>query len=187
MLGSLGGDAYATGVVRALFPFKDAGNLTELATDLYDHFLRGAANGVHGEATEQEGHHGTDENTHKNHRVHERNIVVLNYIRNATVGKAGEFGRHFSALSCKVAEADLDFLYVGSQQRKGRKGCRTYCKAFSGCGGGVAKGVKDVCLFTHGRVKLAHLGVAAGIVGDGAVSVCGKGDSKGGEHTYCRN
>ena len=42
MLSGLGGDAHAGSVVRALLAFKDAGNLTELTTDLDDHLARGA-------------------------------------------------------------------------------------------------------------------------------------------------
>ena len=57
VLGSLGGDAHATGVVRALFSFKDAGNLTELPAHLDDHLFRCTAHCIHCETAEEECHH----------------------------------------------------------------------------------------------------------------------------------
>ena len=179
MLCGLGGNAYAGSVIRTLLSFKDACNLTELATHLNDHLLCSTAHGVHGETAEQECHHGTNEYAHQNHGVHKGNVIVLYNIRDAAVCKAGELCGHFSTLSGHVAESNLDFLNVGGQEGKCGEGCGTNCKALTGCSGGVAKGVKDICLLTHGRIQLTHLSVAAGVIRDGAVSVCSQGDTQG--------
>ena len=53
------------------------------------------------------------------------------------------------------------------------------------CGGsGVAQRVELVCAFAHFRPEVRHLGVAARVVGNGAVGVGGEGYAEGGEHSH---
>ncbi len=84
----------------------------------------------------------------------------------------------------RAVQGDLDFLDIGCQQGQGREGCGSDCESLAGGGGGVAEGIQDVRALTHLGFELAHLGVAACIVCDGAVCVGCEGDSKGGEHTH---
>ena len=71
VLGRLGGNAYAGGIIRPLLSFQDTRNLAELAADLHDHLFGRAAHGVHRQTAEQEGHHRADENTHEHLRIHQ--------------------------------------------------------------------------------------------------------------------
>ena len=86
-----------------------------------------------------------------------------------------------------AGERNLDFFNIGGKEGEGCEGCRAYGKSLSGCGGGVAEGVEDVGAFADLRVEFGHLGISAGVVGYWTVSVCGKGDSEGAEHSDCSN
>ncbi len=48
----------------------------------------------------------------------------------------------------------------------------------------LPRAVELVGALAHFRGQTGHLGVAAGIVGDGAVGVGGQGDAQGGEHAH---
>ena len=184
VLGSLGGNAHAGGVVRALLAFEDARNLAELAADLHHHLLGGAAHGVHRETAEQEGHHGADKHAHQHHRVHEGDVVVIHDIhnggRNRIHGTVAD-GEHMLP---DMTQADLDLFDVGCQQGQGGEGGAADGESFARSGRGVAQGIQDVGLLADGRIQLGHLRIAAGVIGDGAVSVRGQGDAQGREHTY---
>ena len=93
---------------------------------------------------------------------------------------------HLEHCTAHMTQADLELFDVRSQQGQGGEGGRSDGKALAGSGRGVAEGVQHVGLLTDGRIQFAHLGVAAGIVGNGAVSICGQGDSQGGKHADSR-
>ena len=83
-----------------------------------------------------------------------------------------------------MSETYLDFLYIRCKESQTGEGSRTDCKALSCCGSSVSKSIKNVCTLAHLRVKLAHLGITAGIVSDRAVCVCCKGDTECRKHTH---
>ena len=180
LLGCLGGNAHTAGIVRTLPSFQDARYLVELAADLHHHLGSGAAHGVHGEAAEEEGHHGADENAHQHLGVHQGDVVQIHDIRNAGVHGFHRTVTNLQHRPADMTQPNLQFFNIGGQQGQGRQGGRADGKALSGSGGGVAQGVQYIRLFAHGRVQFAHLGVAAGIVGDGTVGVRGQGDAQGG-------
>ena len=183
MLGGLGGDFHAALVVGSALSGEDALDLTELTAHL-DHHLGGCtAHGVHGEAAEQECHHGTDEHTGQDSRIHQGHVVVVEDIKDRSFGGlhlSGNTGNHGSG----ALQRYLYLFDVGRQQGEGGQCGGADGEALAGGGGGVAKGVEHVGALAHFRLKLGHLGVAAGVVGDGAVGVGGEGDAKRGEHAH---
>ena len=183
MLGGLGGNADAGSIIRTLLAFQDTRNLAELTTDLDHHLLCGTAHGIHGKTTEQEGHHGTQEDAHENHRVHQRNIIIFYDIGNGRRNRFHGPVAHFEHRLAHVGEADLDFLDIRGQQGEGGQGGGTDGKALSGSSRRIAEGVEDIGFLTYRRIQFGHLGVTAGIVGDGAVRIRSQGDSQRGKHT----
>ena len=86
--------------------------------------------------------------------------------------------------SAEAVEADADLLNVGGEEGEAGEGGRADGKAFAGGGGGVAQRVESIGALAHAFAQTAHLGVAAGIVGNGAVGVGGEGDAESREHAY---
>ncbi len=166
-------------VVRALLAFKDAFYLLELTTYLDNHFLRGASDSVHCHTTEQECHHRSDENSGKDTWIHQVNLIVAYNLRNRGFGHIDNLVSYLEHSRADVLESDLDLLNVRSKECKRRKGGGSDRESLAGGGCRVAEGVKSVSAATNLRIQLTHLGVAAGVVGDRAVSVGRKGDSKG--------
>ena len=187
VLGRLGGDAHAGSVVRALLAFQDTRYLAELPAHLNHHFGSGAPHGLHGESAEQEGHHGAHEYAHQHLGVHQGDVVHLYNVRNAGVHGVYRASANLQDMASHMLQANLEFLDVGSQESQGSKRGGTDGKALAGSGRGVAQGIQHVGLFAHGRIQFAHLRVAAGIVCNGAVSICGQGDSQRREHAHRRD
>ena len=79
-------------------------------------------------------------------------------------------------------EADPDFFDIGGQQGQGRQRRRADGKTFAGGGRGVAQTVQGVGPFADHRLQAGHFGVAAGVVGDRAISVGGQRDTQRAEH-----
>ena len=65
----------------------------------------------------------------------------------------------------------LYLLQIRGQQGQGRKSCRADGESLAGSGSGIAESVQDVGTLTYLRLKIAHLGVSAGVVGYRAVCV----------------
>ena len=76
-------------------------------------------------------------------------------------------------------EADLDLLHVGGQKGHGGQGGGTDGETLPGGRGGVPQSVQGVRSLPNLRLLVGHLGVAAGVIGDGTVGVCGQGDPQG--------
>lgn len=75
MLRATCGDLDTTGVVGLSRSLHDACYLAELASHLVDHLGSSAPDSLHAHGAEEERHHGTNEETAKEHRVEEREIV----------------------------------------------------------------------------------------------------------------
>ena len=74
-LSALRGNRNATRIIRCSRAFEDARDFLKLATDFDDHALGCAADRIHRQTAEEEGHHGTDEHTGEHARIHQRNVV----------------------------------------------------------------------------------------------------------------
>ena len=182
VLGGLGGDLHAALVVGRAFAGEYALDFAELATDLNHHLGGGAAHGVHRESAEQEGHHGSDEYACENGGVHQGNVVVVEDVEYAGVGRGYPLPCHGNYLFAGAFEGYLDFFDVGGQQGECRERGAAYREALAGCRRGVAEGVEHVGAFADFRIEFAHLCVAARVVGYWAVSVGGEGYAEGAEH-----
>ena len=78
--------------------------------------------------------------------------------------------------------SDADLLDVSRQQGQSGQGRRADGETLAGGGGGVAERIERVGALADFGLLAAHLGVAAGIVGDGAVGVGGQRDAERGQH-----
>ena len=152
--GGPGGDGHAGAVVRAALALQYAGYLPELAADLLYHLIGGLGHRVHGESGEGKGQHAADEQPYDH------------------IG--GE----------QVDAGQLHLGSIGDEQGQGGEGGGADGKALAYCGGGVAHGIQLVRYLPDAAVQPAHLGNAAGVVGNGAVGVHRHGDAGGGEHAH---
>ena len=184
-LSSLGRDGHAAFVVGFGLAGEDALDFAELAAHLLDHVCGGTTYGVHGQSAEEEGHHRTDEHAREHFGVHQGNVVVAH-----EVGKRGFADHHRSAVGkledglADAGQTDANLLHVRGQQSQTREGGRANGKAFAGSGGGVAQRVEGVGSFAYLFAQAAHLGVTAGVVGNGTVGVGSQSDTQRREHAH---
>ena len=129
-------------------PFPEAGDLPELPADLLDHSACRVANGLHGQAREQEWQKAADDGADEDIRVHEVEYI---YARDLAVcGHERERGEH------------------------GRPDGESLARRCSG----VAERVQGVSALTHLGRQVGLFGDAAGVVGHRSVGVCRQRDSK---------
>ena len=184
MLGSTGGDLHATAIVGRARTFEDAGDLLKLTAHLLHHLLGSAAYSLHGHTTEQEGGHGADEGTHDHTGVHEVDLEVVHEVGDGGVGSRDHVSCHVRQGLFRTGHGDLDLLDVGGEKCQGGEGSRADGEALT-CGGcRVAQCVEGIRAVAHLLTQSAHLGITAGIVGDGSVGVGGQCDAQCGEHTH---
>ena len=149
-----GGDADAGSVIGFCRPFENAGNLTELAANLFNHLVSRFGNRVHGHGGKGKGKHTADQKT--DDHVGRENV------------DAGLF--------------ELDLVGVGDEQsERGERGGADG-KAFAHGGRRIADGVEFIRDLTDVGIQTAHFGNAAGVVSDRTVGVHGNGDAGGREH-----
>src|SRR5690554_4569807 len=79
------------------------------------------------------------------------------------------------------------FLKVRSQKRQGCQSRTTNGKALTGSGSRVPQRIERIGTLTHLGTQTTHLGISAGIVGNGAVSIGGQGNPQSGKHPHCSN
>ena len=187
-LSTLGGDTHAAGVVSLLAALEHV-LVAQLAAYFFHHALGSATHGVHGQTAEQEGKHGTNEDTQQHLRVHERHVERGHELSDVHLG-------NLSAVEHSVAEVaglegltvvdsgNLELLNVGGKKGKGGQSGGTDGEALTGSGGGVAQCVQSVRAAAHVITQSAHLGVTAGVVGNGTVGVRSQGQTQRGEHTH---
>ena len=161
-----GGDGNALLVVGLALAFHDAGDLTELTANLFDHLVSCLGNGVHGHCGEDEGKHTADEQTDDDCGI-----------KNADT--------RLAELNKLASNFYLCCLCEGDEQCEGGQSGGADSEALAHCCGGVADCIELVGDLTDGVVETAHLGDTAGVVGDRTVSVDRNGDTGGGEHTDC--
>ena len=128
------------------------GYVPELPLHFDNHVAGRATYGVDGHGGEQEGQH----------RAHEK------------------AGHHVGVGNVDVIDAG--HAHVGGEQREGGERGGANREAFADGGGGVAHSVEAVGAGADLLGQLAHLGDAAGVVGDRAVGVHGELDAGVGQH-----
>ncbi len=79
-LGAARRDLDAAGVVGLGLALHDARDLPELPPHLVDHPAGRLADGRHGQAAEDEGHHGAEEDADEDERVHQVDVVVAHEV-----------------------------------------------------------------------------------------------------------
>ena len=149
-----GGNADAGGVIGLRGPFKDAGNLTELAANLFNHLVRRLGDGIHRHGGEGKGKHTADQKSDD----------------------------HVGGKYVDTCGFEADLVRIGDKQgesgeRRGPDG-----KALAHCGRRIADCVELIRNLTYMGIQTAHLGDTAGVVSDGTVGVNRDGDSGGGQH-----
>ena len=82
-----------------------------------------------------------------------------------------------------MLQSDAYLLDIRCQQRQRRQCRRPYGKSLARCGRCVAQSIQSIGTFAHLSPQTAHLGIATGIVGYGAVGIRRKGYSQRREHT----
>ena len=191
----MGGDTHAAGVVRLLAALEHI-LVRKLAAHLLHHALGGTTHGVHGKAAEEEGKHGTDEDTEQHLGVHEVHLEELHEVRDGQIHHILGLPRDVELMSIqRVAEAveaerahaigrDLDLLDVRSEKRESRESGGTDGEALTGSSRRVAQGIQRIRAGAHALAQVAHLGVAAGVIGDRPVGVRSQGETQGGKHTH---
>jgi hypothetical protein len=159
--GRLGDDVDGLAVLGLLGALHDAGQLAELATDLFDDLAAGAPHGLHAERGEQVGKQTADEQTDQHPRLVDLELV----------DHAG-------------AEALLQVVRVRHEEDEGGEAGGADRVALGDGLGGVADGVERIGGVAHFFRQVGHLGDAAGVVGDGAIGVDGDDDAGHGEHGH---
>ena len=160
----------------------------ELPAHLLHHLLRRAAHREHREPAEGKGHHGAEEERHQHHRVQQGHVVEGHELQQARVRR-----RHRQPVAegeCLGARRDQinpDHLDVGRDQRQRRQRRGADGEALAGGRGGVAERVQRIGARAHLRAEPGHLGVAAGVIGNGAVGVGRERDAERREHADGRD
>ena len=169
--GGLGAERDAAGGVAgdALAALEEARDGAELPLDLNDDGTGSLADAEHGEGGEEVGEHGADEDSGEHEGVGEveDELGGVEGLEAPCLGLDGLVGSHGE----------------GVEESQGGQDSGADGKALAGGSGGVAEGVELVGALTDfvGDLR-AHLGEAAGVVGNGAVGIGGEGDSEGGQH-----
>ena len=112
MLRTEGGDFHATGIVRSLFSFQYALDLSKLPAYFRHHLLSGTTYCIHRQTTEEESHHGTDEHTHEHSWIHQVNLIIFNDLRDCRRRSVHKFPADFNRGFADVDKTYLDFLDI---------------------------------------------------------------------------
>ena len=160
----VGGDLDASVVVGLFGTVDDTGVVSDLSSDLLDHFEGGFADGLHGHSGERVGEHGTDDETGEDEGVGDDDGLVAERVRE--IGVVGVHGPGDE----------------GAEEGHADEGGGADGEALADSGGGVTGRVEGVGLLPEELSEGAHFGDAAGVVGDGSVGVDGETDRERGEH-----
>jgi hypothetical protein len=143
--GRAGQHAHGLAVLGLAGAFHDAGDLAELAAHFFHHRAGRTAHGFHRHRAEQVRDQAADEEADDHHRV--------------------------AQVEADVQPEALELVrVVGKEHQRGEAG-RADGVALGHGLGGVADRVERIGHGAHAVGQLAHLGDAAGVVGDGAVGV----------------
>jgi hypothetical protein len=119
----------------------------------FHHFVSGISDGSHGEGSEEIWEHSTDEESSE--------LGWLEDINGSITDSGNE----------------------STEKSKSDEAGRSDSETFTDSGGGVSCGIKSISHVSDFGRKSAHFSASSGIVGDWAISVNGKSDWKGSEHT----
>ena len=128
-----------------------------MALHLFDHVTRCSAHGLDGHRRKQEGQHCTHEQT--SHHTGTGNVNGIDTCH-----------AHVRSEQCE------------GSQRRGANG-----EALADGGSGVTHRIEAIGAGAHFLRQLAHLGDAAGVIGDGSVGVHGELDAGVSQHTHRGN
>ena len=150
---ALGRDLDALGAVGLRLALHQSRNVAELAPDLDDDGSGGLLHTKHGQSSEKEGEHGSEDSSAQDNRVG------------------------------NVSNGDTGLLLEGSQQAQTGKDGRSNGKPLSSGSGGVSKGIERISGITDSLIEAAHLSNASGVVSNRPIGIGGKGHSQGTKHT----
>lgn len=137
----------------------NADDFLELTADFLNNALCSIAHRLHGESGENKGQAGADHKTDKHGGFHNAEVYS------------------FKALNTELVD-------VGRNKREGGECRRAYCKALTGGGGGISEGIEGVGTLSDLGIESRHFGDTAGVIGNRAVGVGGKGYAEGGKHSH---
>jgi len=90
---------------------------------------------------------------------------------------------HFVSRLFGIADRPyFNFFEVGCKQRHGGQRGRAYGEALTSSRGSVSESVEKIGALTDFGRHMRHFGVAAGVIGDGAVRVGSEGNAEGRKH-----
>ena len=87
----------------------------------------------------------------------------------------------------ETRQSDTNFLYIRCKEGQTGKSGRTYCEAFACRSRGVTERVESICAAAHFFTQTTHFGISTGIVGNGAISISGKGYAESRKHSDSSN
>ena len=153
--GSFSRDLNATFIVWLIFLTISLLLLTFIiiVLDEIHHLISSISNGLHGEGSEEIWEHGTDKETSE-----------LGWLKDIN-GSITDSGNE------------------STEKSKSDEASRSDSETFTDSGGGVSCGIKSISQISDFRWESTHFSASSGIVGDWAISVNGKSDWKGSEHT----
>jgi hypothetical protein len=153
--GSFSRDGNATSIVWLVELTLCFMNLGNVVVSLneFHHFVSSISDGSHGEGSEEVWEHSTDEESSE-----------LSWLKdiNGSISNSGN---------------------ESTEKSKTDEASRSDSETFTDSGGSVSCGIKSISQVSDFRWESAHFSASSGIVGDWAISVNGKSDWKGSEHT----
>ena len=182
MLCRTGAYLHATTVVGSSLALKYSLYLAELSAHFLHHCLCCTPYGSHCESAEEEGSHAADESTHENLRIHQVHLEVVHVVEHVGTLRVEDVACGVDKLLSLLNGAhhgNLYLLNIRGKQCQSRQ-CGTADGEALACGcRGVAESVESVGAVAHFLAQLAHLSVAASIVGYWTIGVGGKRDAEG--------
>mmetsp|Transcript_6763 Transcript_6763/g.22192 ORF Transcript_6763/g.22192 Transcript_6763/m.22192 type:complete len:577 (+) Transcript_6763:629-2359(+) len=168
--GRLGAHLHARHVVAldTFLAFEETRDVTELALDFDDNSAGSLAHGEHGEGSEQERQHGTENDTGEHIGIGE-----------------GHGGGQATRVDTGTIHACVrDILDVRVHQRKRGQDGGANGETLTGGGSGVTEGVELVgALANFVGDTCGHFGDTTGVVRNRTVRISGESDTKGRQHT----
>ena len=116
MLSPFRGNLHAFSVIRFSFPCHNSLDFPELPTDFIHHFLGSTPYRIHGQTTEHESHHRTDEDSGQHLRIHQSNIIVIHEIRQRGISRPYHVVSNLQHFLTHPQQTDLNFLDIRGYQ-----------------------------------------------------------------------
>ena len=174
MLSPFRGNFHAFSVIRLSFPCHNSFDLPKLPTDFIHHFLGSPPYRIHGQTTEHESHHRTDENSGQHLRIHQGNIIVIHKISQCGISRPHHIISNFQHFLAHPQQTNLDFFNIRGYQSQSGQCCRTNSESFTRGSSSITQSVKRIRTVTNFLSQLTHFSVTPGIIGNRSVSIRGQ-------------